>query len=143
MYKCLVFPYPIRPQRAEKILPIAYDFIAAWEAETACTGDRPHIMVKCFGEPRRKVFIDAAFRHIDHKFVPNIARRYRLLPCVRELLMESTEKPVPTRDGNLILEGKAPTKEVFRVILGAGEEEDGHVTYKLLTFYPVSAEGRR
>jgi hypothetical protein len=57
---------------------------------------------------------------------------------VRELLAESEEKPVSTKDGNLMLEGKAPTKELFRVVIGLGEIEDGEQTYKLVTFYPVT-----
>lgn len=137
MFKCKVFPYPITSKRPEIVMPAAYEFIERWKAETP--GKHPCVEVRCFGEPRQRVFIASAFRHIDYKrFVPNIARRYRFLPCVRELLMESTDSPVPTRDGNLMLEGKAPTKETFRVIIGEGEIEPGLTGYKLVTFYPVT-----
>lgn len=137
MYKCRVFPYPITSKRPEKVMPAAYEFIRQWQAQ--CPGPHPHVLVKCFGEPLRKVYINPGLRHVDSKrYVPNVARRYRLLPCVKELLMESEEVPTVTQDGNLMLEGKAPTKEEFRVILGIGQIEDGQQTYKLVSFYPVS-----
>jgi hypothetical protein len=41
-------------------------------------------------------------------------------------------------DGNLVLEGKTPTKEEFRVILGYGKIEAGGQTCNLVTFYPVT-----
>lgn len=112
-------------------------YIKNWQAE--CPGPHPYILVKCFGEPLSKVYIISGFRHVDTKrYVPNIATRYRLLPCVKELLAESEETPIPTRDGNYLLEGKAPTNERFRVILGMGHIEAGRQTYKLVTFYPVT-----
>jgi len=137
MYKCKVFPYPITSKRPTQVMPAAYEFIKNWQAE--CPGPHPYVLVKCFGEPLRKVYLNAGFRHIDTKrYVPNIARRYRLLPCVKELLEESEDPPILTRDGNLMLEGKAPTKERFRVIIGSGRIEDGCQTYRLITFYPVT-----
>jgi hypothetical protein len=137
MYKCKVFPYPITSRRPEKVMPAAYEFIRVWQAE--CSGSHPHVLVKCFGEPRIKVYIEPGLRHVDEKrYVPNIARRYRFLPCVKELLTESEERPVSTKDGNLMLEGKAPTKERFKVVIGPGAIEDGQQTYKLVTFYPVT-----
>lgn len=118
-------------------MPAAYEFIKNWQAE--CPGQHPYILVKCFGKPLRKVYINPGFRHVDTKrYVPNIARRYRLLPCAKELLKESKETPVLTRDGNLMLERKAPTKERFRVVIGNGEVEGGRQTYKLVTLYPVT-----
>jgi hypothetical protein len=122
-------------------MPGAQEFIERWESES--TG-RPYVMVSCFGLPRRKVFLKPGFRHMrEQRNILDVARRFRFLPCVKELLIESTEEPIPTRDGNLMLEGKAPTKEIFRVILGKGDNEDGQTTYKLITFYPVSTVGRR
>lgn len=135
MYKCLTYPYPIGSKRPDKVMPAAQRFIEQWESES--TG-RPHVMVRCFGEPLRKVYIKPGFRHMrQQRNILDIARRFRFLPCVKELLVESTEEPADTRDGNLMLEGKAPTKELFRVILGRGEPECGQETYKLITFYPV------
>ncbi|MBM3299291.1 MAG: hypothetical protein FJY85_04990 [Deltaproteobacteria bacterium] len=130
MYKCKVFPYPIGSTRPDRVMPGALQFIKDWEAETA--GGRPFVTVKCFGQVA-KVFIGPGFRHIrESRNILDVARRFRLLPCVRELLMETTEEPVRTRDRNLMLEGKAPTNELFHVILG--EEREG---YRLITFYPV------
>jgi hypothetical protein len=136
MYKCKVFPYPITSKRPEKVMPSANRFLREWEAESSKS--RPHVTVKCFGEPA-KVFIGPGFRHIrKERHILDVARRFRFLPCVKELLTESEERPVPTRDGNLMLEGRAPTKERFRVIIGKGEIEEGIETYKLVTFYPVT-----
>jgi len=136
MYKCKVFPYPIGSKRPEKVMPAAQRFIRKWEAETP--DGAPFVTVKCFGEPA-KVFIGLAFRHIRRqRHILDVARRFRLLPCVKELLEESTDIPVPTGDGNLMLEGKAPTKELFRVILGEGRLEGGARTYMLVTFYPLT-----
>ncbi|MBV6342313.1 hypothetical protein [Candidatus Magnetobacterium casense] len=130
MFKCKVFPYPIGSKRPEKVIPAALLFIDQWEAESA--GERPFVTVKCFGEPAT-VFIGPGFRHIrESRNILDVARRFRFLPCVKELLTETTEAPDRTRDGNFMLEGKAPTNEIFRVILGEGP--DG---YRLITFYPV------
>jgi hypothetical protein len=89
MFKCKVFPYPITSKRPEIVMPAAYEFIERWKGET--TGKHPYVQVRCSGEPAQRVFIAPVFLHIDQKrYVPNIAWRYRFLPCVRELLMNST-----------------------------------------------------
>ena len=117
-------------------MPAARDFIQNWEAQ--CGGQRLHVRVKFFDEPT-KVYINPAFRHIRRqRYILDVARRMRLLPCVKELLEESTDTPSKTVDGNLVLEGKTPTKEEFRVILGYGKIEAGGQTCNLVTFYPVT-----
>lgn len=145
MYKCKWFPYPIgypHPAKGgvlvppQRVLPAAYEFVTRWKAETPA----PHhyVLVKCFGEPRRQVFINRVFKHIEGKHPKDIARRYRFLPCVKELLEESTETPVPTRTGALLLAGKAaPYKETFAVIIAEVQVAPGVFDYSLETWYPT------
>jgi len=149
MFKCRCFPYPIGKLhytrghviiRPKKVIPAAYEFIEAWQSETP----EPHhyVEVKCFGEPYRKVFINSAFGHTEQKKDPyNLARRYRFLPCVRELLMNSEDTPERTRDGNLALVGKAPPfNEQFKVILSSYPVrlEPGLEGYNLISFFPLT-----
>lgn len=129
MYKCKVFPYPIRSKHPDKVLPAANELITEWERE--CGDQRLHVIAKCFDNPT-KVFVGPGLRHIrQDRHILDSARRLRFLPCVKELLAESTDTPIPTKDGNYLLRGRAPTGEYFRVILGWDAEG-----YRLVTFYP-------
>lgn len=147
VYKCRHFPYPIghvHPVmkrvvlRPEKILPEAYRFRDEWKRETP--GLHPYVTVKCFGEPFQVVFINPAFKHIEELEIRNVARRYRFLPCVKELLEECAEVPEPTPKGGLLLKGQAPPYgEGFAVIMEADAEiASGLYGYRLSTFYPLS-----
>jgi len=130
-YKCKTFPYPIGSKRPDKVLPAADKFIVDWSSESP-PEQRPYVVVRCFGKTDL-VFIEPAFRHVREKRdLLDVARRLRFLPCVRELLEQTAEIPVATRDGNFMLEGKAGTGERFRVILGLDKEG-----YSLISFYPI------
>lgn len=149
MYKYRFFPYPIGNRhytrghviiRPKKVLPAAYRFIEEWQSETP----EPHryVEVKCFGKPYQKVFINAALIHTEQKKNPyNLARRYRFLPCVKDLLVNSEETPLHTQDGNLFLVGKAPPyNEIFKVVLASypvrlTPELEG---YNLVSFFPLT-----
>jgi hypothetical protein len=146
IYKCKCFPYPIgypNPDtgmvyaQPRKVLPYAYKFIEEWESETP----EPHyVEVKCFGAPARQVFISPAFSHIKAKAnFPNIARRYRFLPCVKELLQESAFTPF-LKAGSYLLEGKAPPYgELFLVVIEQHAEiTPGFYGLRLSTFYPLT-----
>ncbi|MCA1962244.1 MAG: hypothetical protein LDL33_15810 [Desulfomonile sp.] len=87
--------------------------------------------VKCMGH-KAKVFIDDFHYHIEAKATGDMIARYRLLPCVMELLRKTTDTPRPTPDGNLLLEGKTPHGRPFRVIIRP-EKQGGC----LQSFYPV------
>ena len=150
MYKCLQHPNPVGkgdPKQGwgfsppDEVLPLARVFIDDWKA--LFTDRQIYVDLKCFPEPTL-LYVNSGFRHIEgagkgsRKPSPaQIARRYRFLPCVRELLENSMETPKPTRDLNLMLEGKAnPYNEIFRVIIGMGELPTGKYGYRLVTFYP-------
>lgn len=78
-------------------------------------------------------------KHIEKLMPRNIARRYRFLPCVKELLEECTEPPSPTKGGGLMLKGHAPPYgEIFAVIIEENAEiESGAYGNRLSTFYPI------
>jgi len=87
--------------------------------------------VKCPGF-NGKVFIDDFHFHIDSKSPEDRIGRYRVVPCVRELLRRTTDCPVMTPHGNLELKGKTPDGQGFTVIIRP--EKKGGV---LQSFYPT------
>jgi len=126
MYQCTTPPIALRTNK--RILREAYWFMKMWRAESK--GSRPHVRVKFLGRKQR-VFIDDFHYHIEVKGLENMVGRYRLFPCVRELVKHSTDIPVETSDGNLMLEGMTPDGEKFRVIVRP-EKRGGC----LQSFYP-------
>ena len=81
---------------------------------------------------RQRVFIDDFHFHIETKPLADAVGRYRLLPCVREVLMHCEDTPEPTPRGNLKLVGITPEGERFAVIIRP--EKKGGV---LQSFYPL------
>lgn len=81
---------------------------------------------------RGKVFIDDFHHHIENKNYEDMVGRYRLLPCVRELLKKTGDAPVLTAHGNLMLDGVTPGGTRFRVIIRP-EKKGGC----LQSFYPL------
>ncbi|AFM24072.1 hypothetical protein Desti_1359 [Desulfomonile tiedjei DSM 6799] len=163
-YQCTIFPYPMGRLRGawhqsatgrdarsipepKVILPIADEFIRRWREE--CSERNLYVETRCFGYPVR-VYIEPAFRDIGYplredrrngdKSNWNKARRYRFLPCVRELLLNSEVPPIVNdRNNSLVLLGKANhrPRECFKVIIKEGEPEPGLYGYFLATFFPV------
>ena len=127
MYLCQV--RPLKASKHTRILSRAHDFIKRWRAESP--GSRPYVRVKCPGL-NGKVFIDDFHYHIEAKGGRNMTGRYRLLPCVKELLKKTMDTPVLTKQGNLMLEGITPEGSKFRVIIRP-EKKGGC----LQSFYPV------
>lgn len=127
MYQCKTPPIGFRKDR--RVLREAYRFTEAWRAESP--GSRPYVRVN-FLARRPKVFIDDFHFHIGAKPLADAVGRYRLIPCVRELLRKTTEPPKATADGNLMLDGITPDGTRFRVIIRP--EKDGGV---LQSFYPL------
>jgi hypothetical protein len=126
MYQCKT--PPIGTRKPKKVLQEAREFIDKWRAESS--GARPYVRVR-FLPRHQRVFIDDFHYHIESKKLENMVGRYRLLPCVKELLKHSTDKPTPTEHGNLLLDGLTPEGEPFRVIIRP-EKKGG----TLQSFYP-------
>jgi len=112
MYQCKTLP--IGHRKSSRVIREARRLIAQWRAKSR--GSRPYVRVKCPGLAG-KVFIDDFHFHIESKADYDMLRRYRLTPCVIELLRKTTDKPEPTPAGNLMLEGLTPDGTRFRVII--------------------------
>jgi len=112
MYQCTT--PPIRSRKAKRVHAEAQRYIKQWRRQSK--GARPYVRVKFLGENRR-VFIDDFHYHIETKSFPDMIGRYRLVPCVKELLQHTTDEPEATKDGNLVLDGMTPDGERFIVIL--------------------------
>jgi hypothetical protein len=114
MYRCKFLP--ITARKTKRVLSEAYQFIEEWRAESR--GSRPYVRVKFLVLGRRqRVFIDDFHYHLERKSPVDMVARFRLLPCVKELLRNSRDTPHTTRDGNLMLDGMTPTGDQFRVII--------------------------
>ncbi len=126
MYRCKT--PPIQSRKAKRTIRQARRFIGQWRRESR--GSRPYVRVKCPGL-NGKVFIDDFHYHIESKSDVDMVGRYRLVPCVKELLRKTTDPPGTTVDGNLMLDGETPDGTRFRVIIRP--EKQGGV---LQSFYP-------
>lgn len=80
---------------------------------------------------KRKIFIDGWETHFKDKNLPDVVRRMRLLPCVRDLLENTREAP-KKRGNNYQFTGKTPAGEIYRVVV----KEEGDKLY-LFNFYPA------
>jgi hypothetical protein len=129
MYECRT-PV-IDENKQQRVIEAAREFMKRWRAESR--GSKPYVRVKFkyFGRKGR-ILIDDFHYHIEIKRKADMVVRYRLLPCVRDLLRNSTDEPTPTEDGNLSLEGTTPDGQRFRVIIRP--EGDRGI---LQSFYPT------
>jgi hypothetical protein len=127
MYQCRT--PQISSNKAGRVVAKGLRIIKEWRAKSP--GSRPYIRVRFLGRKGR-VFIDDFHYHIDAKPFWDRVGRYRLLPCVRELLAHSTDSPETTSHGNLSLDGVTADGTKFRVIIRP--EEKGGV---LQSFYPL------
>jgi len=127
MYLCKTLP--ITASKTKRVLSEAYSFIKEWRGQSR--GSRPYVRVN-FLKGHQRVFIDDFHYHIEKKELPDRVERFRLLPCVKELLKNTRDEPRITRDGNLMLEGTTPTGDQFAVIIRP-EKKGGC----LQTFYRV------
>lgn len=112
MYQCKVSEVTARGNN--RVIKQAREFIDVWKSE--CPGSRPYVRVKFLGKKQR-VFIDDFHYHIETKSLKDMVGRYRLIPCVKELLQYSSDEPSITKDENLMLEGQTPTGDKFIVVI--------------------------
>lgn len=124
MYQCSKQPFS-GPDSA--VLRRSYRFLKQWKEDTATSP--PGVEVQSFEQP---VLINWFRKHTDPKFNrQDKVRRYRLLPCVRELLENTTDPPFEAANGNFILEGMTPAGLEFRAVI----KPHGQRLY-LITCYP-------
>jgi hypothetical protein len=112
MYHCKT--PPISSRKSGRVVAEARRLIKEWRRESP--GSRPYVKVKFLGG-RQKVFIDDFHYHIESKNLRDKVGRYRLVPCVMELLRNSIDAPRLTEDGNLMLEGLTVEGVRFRVVI--------------------------
>jgi len=126
MYQCKT--RPIDSRKTKQVIAEARRLIKKWRARSA--GTRPYLRVKSRGL-KGKVYIDDFHFHIDAKGYGDMIGRYRLVPCVIELLRKTHDEPLPTKRGNLMFEGTTPDGQRFKVIVRP-EKQGGC----LQSFYP-------
>lgn len=127
---------PIRCRNNKAIFRESRKFYKQWCKD--CSGRkakrRPSVKSKSLKNGRgqkRKIFIDRFQEHLKSKNKYNVARRVRLLPCVRDLLENSGETPIK-RGNDYQFTGKTPCGGLFKVII----KETANKLY-LFTFYPA------
>lgn len=112
---------PIRGRNNNAILRESRKFYKQWCKD--CSGKnakrRPSVKSKSLKNgkrQKRKIFIDRFQEHLKPKNNHDVARRMRLLPCVRDLLENTEEKPI--KGGNdYQFTGKTPSGRLFKVII--------------------------
>lgn len=106
---------PIGHRKDQRVIFEAKSLIRQWREDSP--GSRPYVRVKFLGRKGR-VFIDDFHYHFDKgKRLRDRVGRYRLVPCVQELLKNTTAEPVITENGNLLLFGATPDGQRFCVIV--------------------------
>jgi hypothetical protein len=132
MYKCSVLPYHRRQQKE------VFDWFNEYAERLKKKQDsvRLYVWSNCFGKPE-KIFIDG-FAHWEPRDNPprsgksanQRAVRYRLLPCVIELLEKTPDEPdFNPKEGRYELVGKTPNGIYFKVVLDVVNNERQVWTY--------------
>jgi len=112
MYQCKT--PPIHSRKAKRVIAEANRLLSSWRMGSR--GSRPCIRAKFLGKKQR-IFIEDVHYHIDEKSFKDMVGRYRLLPCVGELLRHTRDTPESTPHGNLKLIGMTPEGDRFAVIV--------------------------
>jgi hypothetical protein len=126
---------PIKARNNQAAIKKSRRFHKEWCKESAGKKGkrRPFVRskaIKTKAGNRRKIFIDRYQEHLRQQNIGDVARRLKLLPCVRELLENIDREPSEAEEGYKYT-GLTPAGLNFTVIL----KERGHELY-LLTFYP-------
>jgi hypothetical protein len=91
MYQCTHLPITVRDEKSA--LAKGRAFLEKWEAESPKSAkDEAFMWVKCFGG-RKQLFLDWLGPHLEKK--KDKVNRYRLLPCVKELLEKTKDEATP------------------------------------------------
>jgi hypothetical protein len=127
MYQCKT--PPISSRESHRVFSKAYAFLKVWKAETKIN---PPCVILKDSYIRQPVFLNWFRGHIEKKSPQEKLRRYRLLPCVRELLENTTYPAKKMKAGNYLLEGLTPDGILFRVII----KPDPRGRLHLVSCYP-------
>jgi len=94
------------------------------------------VVVRGFAPPR-SVLINWLKKHIDSKPIADKVTRYKILPCVRELLEGTTEHPIEEVDEKgektYVFYGLTPTHWQFKVAI----KPDRQGTLRLISYYRI------
>ena len=127
---------PIKGRSNQVVVKEARRYHKKWVKE--CSGQkakrRPAVRsrtLKTAKGQKRKIFIDVFQPHLKEKNITDVARRLKLLACVRDLLENSDVRP-RKRGKDHEFTGITPAGETFTVIV----REKGS-RLELLTFYPA------
>lgn len=137
MYQCKTEPISGHPNI--EIVKRGEAFLKKWMDECPKKLQwRPFTRVRWI-DGEVEIFLDRFLPHWNRKSLIQKAPRYRLLPCVRELLDKNREKPVimdGTREQNKWgLVGLTPRGKSFLVIVGEFTEGDYFGEFYLNTAY--------
>jgi hypothetical protein len=122
MYQCREQPF--KHPHSKRVFRAAYAFLKKWKEETGVVP--PSVLVKAFTPPEQ-VLLNWFRSHTEKNAEPDKERRYRLLPCVRELLENTTAPPTPRGCDNFALDGLSPDGTSFKVILRRDRQNRLHL----------------
>lgn len=139
MYQCKI--EPILGHDSKIVLEKSKSFLRAWIENAPKTAKgRSFIQVTWF-KSRQEIYLDYLASHLDNKGLNDQIRRYRLIPCVRELLEKSKENPISMdstdKHNKWNLVGLTPRGVSFYVIIS--QFRGGKLSGErfLNTFYPT------
>jgi hypothetical protein len=129
MFVCRIVP--IAHRKNNRVLQEANQIIEKHRKK--CAGSRPYILSAKL-KTKVKFFIDDFHYHLDNKSLPNRVERYRLIPCVFELLKFTEEWPPRKGTGEncYMLTGQTPDGKCFEVIIRKEAEN-----FVLQSLYPT------
>jgi hypothetical protein len=128
MYQCRANTFT---GKSRKVFSKGKEFFRQWYADTGTSP--PSIRVPAVS--RRPILINWLKRHIDAKPVADKITRYRILPCVRELLENTPDSPVQETDESGepadVFYGLTPQGWEFKVTI----KRDRHGCLRLISCY--------
>ncbi len=96
MYECKKLP--IADAKNQVVYGKARSLLTKWlEGSPKSAKGEPYVWVKCFGG-RDQLFLDWFEPHLNKKKGKNRLSRYRLIPCVKELLEKTKDEAVPMNE---------------------------------------------
>jgi hypothetical protein len=122
---------PIVHRKDKRVLQAANHIIEVHRKKH--TGSKPYILATKL-KPPVKFFIDDFHYHLNNKSLNDKVERYRLIPCVFELLKFTDKLPQEKGSGkdNYVFRGQTPGGDCFTVVVR--QETGGN--YTLQSIHP-------